>query len=74
MLTFSTKRINQPISWSAAKKNNAAKITITKHMAVEIIVSRRDGQVIFDASVRTWRRNIAGVVFDAIDCPRNYGA
>jgi hypothetical protein len=73
-LTFSTKRINQPMSWSAAKKNRAAKTTMTSTIAVEIVVSRRDGQVIFDASERTCRKNVIGLVLDAIYCPRNYGA
>jgi hypothetical protein len=73
-LTFSKRRSNHPMSWSAAKKNSAANTTITRTIAVEIIVSRRDGQWIFDASDRTWRRNVTGLVLDAIDCPRNYGA
>jgi hypothetical protein len=43
-------------------------------MTVEIIVSRRDGQVTLDVSVRTCCRNANGLDLDAIDCPRNYGA
>jgi hypothetical protein len=43
-------------------------------MIVEIIVSRRDGQVTFNVSVRTCCRNVSGFDLDAIDCPRNYGA
>lgn len=62
------------MSWSAAKKNNEAKRTITSTITVEIIVSRRDGQVIFDVSERTCCRNASGFDLDAIDCPRNYGA
>jgi hypothetical protein len=62
------------MSWSAAKKNSAAKTTINSTMTVEIIVSRRDGQVTLDVSVRTCCRNANGLDLDAIDCPRNYGA
>jgi hypothetical protein len=47
---------------------------MTSTITVEIIVSRREGQVIFDVSERTCRRNASGFVLDAIDCPRNYGA
>ena len=62
------------MSWSAAKKNNAANTTMIRTITVEIIVSRREGQVIFAVSERTCCRNANGFVLDAIDCPRNYGA
>ena len=71
---FSRRLINQPISWSAPKKNSAARMAITKTMIVEIVVSRRVGHVTFDVSARTCWRNVNGFDFDAIECPRNYGA
>jgi hypothetical protein len=71
---FRMKLIAQPIAKSAAKKNIAASPAMMKTIAVEIIVSRRVGQVTFDVSERTCCRNVNGLVLDAIDCSRNIGA
>ncbi len=63
-----------PRNWSTAKKNSAVMMTITITISVEIVVSRRVGHVTFDVSARTCCRNVKGFVFDAIYCPRIYGA
>lgn len=55
------------ISWSATKKKIDAINAKTKTIIVEIKVSRRDGHVTFDVSVRTcWRKVNGLVVLDAI--------
>ena len=64
----------QPIAMSARKKNAAARPAMMNTIAVEIIVTRRVGQVTFGVSERTCCRNVNGFVFDAIDCSRHIGA
>lgn len=55
------------ISWSAAKKKSIAITAKTSTMTVEIMVSRREGQVTFAASDLTcWRKVKGFVVFDAM--------
>jgi hypothetical protein len=54
------------INWSARKKKIAATKAITTTIMVEIIVSRRLGQVTLDASERTWPRKAKGFVLVAI--------
>jgi hypothetical protein len=41
-------------------------MTMTRTIAVEIIVSRRDGHVTFAVSARTCWRNVNGFVLDAM--------
>ena len=53
MLAPWIRLIAYPNTKSAKKKKIDAKATITSTMIVEIIVSRRDGQVTFDVSVFT---------------------
>jgi hypothetical protein len=63
-------RINstpKAISWSARKKKIAARKAKPRTIAVEIIVSRREGQVTLAVSDLTCWRKVKGlVVFDAI--------
>src|SRR5690606_31985554 len=59
--------IAHAISWSAAKKKNAARAAKASTMTVEISVSRREGHVTFAVSDRTCCRNVKGfVVLEAI--------
>jgi hypothetical protein len=73
LLTLRMKLIAQPIAKSARKKNMAARPAMMNTIAVEIMVSRRVGQVTFDVSERTCCRNVNGLVLDAIDCSRRIG-
>ena len=53
--------------WSAVKKKSIAITANTSTMTVEIIVSRREGQVTFAVSALTCWRKVKGlVVFDAM--------
>ena len=55
------------MSWSAAKKKIIAITANTRTMTVEIMVSRREGQVTFAVSALTCCRKVKGlVVFDAM--------
>jgi len=62
--------IAYPNTKSAKKKKIDAKATITSTIAVEIIVSRRDGQVTLDVSVWTCLMKVTGLVLEAIECSR----
>src|SRR3954463_12305455 len=49
------------MTMSATRKNTEATATMTKTMAVVMAVSRRDGQVTFEASARTSCMNLNGL-------------
>ena len=53
----------EPMTWSTARKNNAANVDNTNTMAVAVKVSFRVGQVTFEVSCRTCRTKSAGEIF-----------
>src|SRR5436190_5776748 len=59
----STRVTTKRMTWSATRKKIEAIATITKTMAVVTAVSRRVGQVTFEASVRTSCMNLNGLIF-----------
>ena len=54
--------MSQATMLSTSRKNTAAIETMISTMSMEMPVSLRVGQVIFEVSRRTWRTNSAGVV------------
>ena len=68
------EQADHPTHQPVGSEKIAAIPAMMNTIMVEIIVSRRVGQVTFAVSERTCCRNVKGLVFDAIDCSRHFGA